>query len=1853
MKKLLSIILAINILLTAAPIAAARSGKVVAPESTDYILNEIIITQKLSSAEPLPLKKAEILDTSSTLDADERIIKGTVEYGTDIQKLCEELKKRDDIISADPNYIQTASEIELPSEVSKTGSDYNAFNWYKTSLSLPDAWQSADTLGSEDVVVAVIDTGVNSTHKEFEGAMWDDGEGHCGYNSHDDNYDISDKDGHGSNVAGIIAMRSNNFGYVGIAPNVKLMALKASSTTSFTDSDIIKCINYAIENGADIINMSFGSSFLSSSMATVYQNAARKAVLVAAAGNSSLDAELIPQYPAACSGVLGVMSYGSYKNGDRTNYTIDSGELSSFSNYDKTGQYYQLAAPGVEIAGPAPDSNTGFTFKSGTSQASPIVAGAAALYLSVHPEANPYQVRTALINGSASQITGYYNGGEYKKINLSAVLNEEPCSDEKVTLSPAAQDILNTCFDEEISEPHISDLEALTIIPQSVMLSHQDNISAVGELKFTQIIELNNLSAENGDFEFFKTAQFPRLWKLSISDNRDLSKIEFSDNTAPLLKELYADNCALDSTDGFENLKNLDTLSLSGNGFYTSYQFEKLKYVSYLDLSSCLLQDTRAFAEFENLISLDVSYNCITDISPLASFCGAYLNVSGNPLSLGVRQDFYIKSIEKSVNNNPYGYSSISFVHDDLNAQGGGYIAAKSISLPDTEAARSDEKAILKARILPLDADVNTVCLYYTDESTVKLNAFTGEAVWDNEDIDSTQNIEIKVSPVSGFSQFYGSLKILAPEVTDFSYSDGEFSLKTNIAAESVKIGETVLTDYTLSGNEHIFTVPENIEFDSALLAVPSDSLGEGTPFLINSALPQSQDQAKILSFTCDQESYFTGESAKIQILANDACNYIKIKDCVYNKELILSRYTQTEGGRLFELESPLSSPKTHKFKAYASADGNFSIGAKVLTFTVKQAPLDIKLSSKSGSKLYFSNGCDSLELDCTLYPDNADKNTQISFTSSDKTVAEVDENGKVTAIGYGESIIEAKTDNGLSTYFPVVVCAPDMTKPEVSEGYYNEESYIELYTNGASNIVLKNTDLSDVNFEYECERSESNLDGYDSCWLVTLYTITPQKLNLKVFAADDNGVNEKTAFRTISLEPIVPVESFEFEQSSYTFDRNEGAVKISLNVMPENSNEYFSWSLSSNTVASIKAYSDYVILTPKSSGTVKLSASIEINGQESYKSVNVTFTEGKIYSAEPETYEPELYKEFNVCVTTDKTVKYIHLYDVTNSLSLEYSDSCFFEDSSDKRIWNVPFYFENDSTQLRVWGGDTIGNLTSALYIDIETKTPEKNYAANPPAVYGTADEQINFGLISLPSKTNIAYSDYSVTIDDEEIASFSLGILKLKKAGSTIMHCVYNGEDTEVKINVYSPIEKIILPADSLILNEGEGYILTPQTQPESDETLYFESDNEEVAEVDENGVITAKNAGNATVYVRSKNDITASLNVKVKADDDITSLSFDKEKYEIGAGETLEYSLISNTQKLSNRVSFYSSNTNILDVDDNGCFTAKKAGTVTISAISDNGISASAQVEVLADRQLYLSRSYAITTVKNVVYFSVLATSSAIDIDGFWLTDNEQIAVVSQKGVVSAKSVGTCNIFFVSDKSEVLSCILQVNPVNISRLVINEDEVNMNIYENHIISYSKSQTFASENPSWQSADESVATVDENGVIYATGEGSTLITAVLSNGKTYSLTVNVSADKYSLSGKINCSAQIELQNLWSSASDYEIEENFEIADVSNDTYTISISALHHTSLTIEDALIDGDINLGELKIYNGDANGDGVIDIADISLILKDGVYNCSTGQAGAQADIDDDGVISVLDIGEILLAENYGKSDETIIF
>lgn len=213
-----------------------------------------------------------------------------------------------------------------------------------------------------------------------------------------------EEESHGTHVAGIVASnRANKKGVKGVAKNVKLMALRAVPDGDEYDKDIALAIRYAVDQGAKVINASFGKKFSpnSSWVQEALQYAAAKDVLfVHAAGNDGLDLDLPENsnYPNDAYSLNGIAIEDNYISVGALTPSYGQDMIASFSNYGKKG--VDIFAPGDEIYSTLPNSNYGF--EGGTSMAAPAVTGMAAMILSLYPQLTAVEVKRIILDSGLS-----------------------------------------------------------------------------------------------------------------------------------------------------------------------------------------------------------------------------------------------------------------------------------------------------------------------------------------------------------------------------------------------------------------------------------------------------------------------------------------------------------------------------------------------------------------------------------------------------------------------------------------------------------------------------------------------------------------------------------------------------------------------------------------------------------------------------------------------------------------------------------------------------------------------------------------------------------------------------------------------------------------------------------------------------------------------------------------------------------------------------------------------------------------------------------------------------------------------------------------------------------------------------------------------------------------------------------------------------------------------------------------------------------------------------------------------------------------------------------------------------------
>lgn len=357
----------------------------------------------------------------------------------EITATCDALKAANPGINfrCEPNYI-------LETNLTPNDSLYSSL-WGMLSIRAPSAWDIST--GTATVTVAVIDTGIEYTHPDLAGniavnagetpgnGIDDDRNGfvddYYGYDFVNSDGDPMDDHFHGTHCAGTIGARGNNsLGVAGVAWNVKLMPVKVlSATGSGSTAGVAAGMNYAVKRGVKILSMSLGGSGYSQTLEDAIINAKNNGVLVvAAAGNSAVNTDISPSYPAS-SAQDNVISVAASTNTDT---------LASFSNWGPTS--VDLAAPGQSILSTYLSGQ--YATASGTSMATPHVAGMAALIKSIKPDLTYAQIKSVLLTtvDPLTSLSGkMVSGGRaniYSALLKAQTINTTPTATPTATVTP-------------------------------------------------------------------------------------------------------------------------------------------------------------------------------------------------------------------------------------------------------------------------------------------------------------------------------------------------------------------------------------------------------------------------------------------------------------------------------------------------------------------------------------------------------------------------------------------------------------------------------------------------------------------------------------------------------------------------------------------------------------------------------------------------------------------------------------------------------------------------------------------------------------------------------------------------------------------------------------------------------------------------------------------------------------------------------------------------------------------------------------------------------------------------------------------------------------------------------------------------------------------------------------------------------------------------------------------------------------------------------------------------------------------------------------------------------------------------
>lgn len=715
------------------------------------------------------------------------------------------------------------------------------------------------------------------------------------------------------------------------------------------------------------------------------------------------------------------------------------------------------------------------------------------------------------------------------------------------------------------------------------------------------------------------------------------------------------------------------------------------------------------------------------------------------------------------------------------------------------------------------------------------------------------------------------------------------------------------------------------------------------------------------------------------------------------------------------------------------------------------------------------------------------------TYKSRNEDIAIVDETGKVTAVGVGETEIEIKYKNGYESK-KIKVKIEDTDNIEISSTY--EDGKIETEVPGREELEI------DVTYE-SATGTEIKIDSYG-------HVENPTGEGGKVVVYPPNGLATEVE---IPSEPvIVDVERIELVENNITIKKG-GKAKITARVLPDNSSNKSVSYISNNENVKVDNEGNIIGIN-KGRSIITVSSN---NGKIAYCNVDVIEESVLVKAIDLNPKEVEIYigesKEIGAKIVPSNATDRELIWESKNTgvVSVEngkitgvgIGEAEVIVSTQDGRISeNCKVKVKNkikEVDELRLKEREIDLKLGSKYKLQVET-IPSN--ATNQKLTYTSNNQNVIVDATGLITAKNVGTS-----------------VITIKSANGKMVTCKVNITEVVVEVNSISLDSKeIIIKKD-----EKKQIIATVLPSNATDREITWQSSNRSVATVN-NGVITGVGNGNAVITATSKNGKNASVKVTVIVPVESIRIT-GEDRIKVG-GTTTYKAEIKPTYASDKKVIWTSSNSSVATIDKNGKITGKKAGTAKIIATTSGGMTASKtiileEIEIpvdsitLSPNTITLELGHKETATLSVIYLPNNAVGQSIKT---WKSSNPSVAQVDSNGMVVAKGVGETTITAISLNGKKASCKVNVNPNSSipTGIKINHTGTEeLDVGENLTLKATLTPSTATDTLTWTSSKTSVATVNSMGKVTAKSAGTTIITVKTSNNLKAELIIKVNKIK------------------------------------------------------------------------------------------------------------------------------------------
>ncbi len=1056
-----------------------------------------------------------------------------------------------------------------------------------------------------------------------------------------------------------------------------------------------------------------------------------------------------------------------------------------------------------------------------------------------------------------------------------------------------------------------------------------------------------------------------------------------------------------------------------------------------------------------------------------------------------------------------------------------------------------------------------------------------------------------------------------------WSTEDGEIATVDDKGiVTAIKAGVTKITAKSANGLTAICTVtvlPRIIDVTGITLNPTTLELEEGETFTLEATITPENATDKTITWrssdraiaTVDENGVVTAVSAGVATIYASSSNGLTAECAVTVKRGIVevtgisltnTELTLIEGdtSELYAIIRPADA--TDQSVTWSTEDGEIAtVDDKGLVTAIKAGVTKVIAKSANGmtaicmvtvlpriidvtgitlnpTTLELEEG-ETFTLEATITPENATDKT-ITWRSSDRAIATVDENGVVTAVSAGVATIYASSSNGLTAECAVTVkrgivevTGISLTNTELT---LIEGDTSELYA------IIRPADATDQSVTWSTEDGE--IATVDDKGLVTAIKAGVTK----VIAKSANGM---TAICMVTVLPrIIDVTGITLNPTTLELEEGE-TFTLEATITPDNATDKtVTWRSSDRAIATVD---DNGEVTAVSAGVATIYASSS-NGLTA--ECAVTVKRGFVPVTRISLSNTELLMKVDESTSISAIV---HPYDATDP-SVVWS-------SNDESIVIVDQ--QGNITSKKV--GVAIVTVTSVSNPAIKAEckvTVETNIVdvtgitLNPTTL--ELEEGDKFTLTATITPDNATdktvtwrSSDRAIaTVDDNgEVTAVSAGVATIYASSS-------NGLTAECVVTVKRGIVEVTgisLSNTELTLIEGDTSELLAIIRPAdaTDQSVTWSTEDGEIATVDDKGLITAIKVGVTKITATSANGMTAICTVTVLPRIyDVTGITLNPTTLELEEGEkfTLK-ATITPDNATDKTVTWRSSDRAIATVDENGEVTAVSAGVATIYASSSNGLTAECAVSVkrgiVEVTGISLSNSE-LTLIEGDTseLFAIIRPADATDQSVTWSTEDGEIATVDDNGLVTAIKAGVTKITAKSANGMTAICTVTVLPriYDVTGITLNPTTLELEEGDKFTLNATITPDNATDKTvTWRSSDRAIATVDENGEVTAVSAGVATIYASSSNGLTAECVVTVKRGIVEVTG-------ISLSNSELTLIEGDTSELFAIirpADATDQSVTWSTE--DGEIATVDDKGLVTAIKVGVTKITAKSANG------------------------------------------------------------